>query len=347
MAGAMMAYDSQADRFVLFGGWDGHRGLNGTWVFDPTNRTWTELHPPVSPIPRGDEMFVYDDRANAFVLFGGWYERPNETYVRLSDTWTFSLSMRTWTQRHPPASPSPRSDAEVAYDPEVDQVLLVGGFSGTGYLGDVWSYSLGNDTWSPRPSTLQPSPRSDGRMVYVPSQDRFILYGGNDYNGPNFTFHHLADTWAYSWARNLWTLLPTAGAPPARDYPILAYEPSAGVLLLTSGYGNRTILNDLWAFDLSTDTWSNRAPGEPPPPRYAGAGGFDDSGDVLVVFGGAGNQGLLADTWFYGVDSPAATGPLAPFVVPFVVAGMMGAGLVATWAMLRGRRDGPTRKPRR
>ena len=339
-----MAHDSQADRFVLFGGWDGYQGLNGTWVFDPVNRTWTELHLAVSPAPRGDEMFVYDERASVFLLFGGWYEFPNETYVRLSDTWIFSLSTHAWTERHPPVSPSPRSDAEVAYDPVVDQVLLVGGFSGTGYLGDVWSYSLANDTWSPRPSFLEPSPRSDGRMVYVPSQDRFILYGGNDYNGPNFTFHHLADTWAYGWATNTWTRVPTSVAPPARDYPILADGPNS--LLLTSGYGNRTILGDLWAFDLANDTWSNLTPAKSPPPRYAGAGGFDAAEGVFVVFSGAGDQGLLADTWFYETGVPQTPNPPGPPVVPLVlIAAAAIVGVLAMWAARRRRRGGPTGKP--
>ena len=54
MAGAMMAYSSRAHRFVLFGGWDGVAGLNGTWVYDPGMRTWNELHPDVSPLGRGD-----------------------------------------------------------------------------------------------------------------------------------------------------------------------------------------------------------------------------------------------------------------------------------------------------
>ncbi|HYM40886.1 MAG TPA: kelch repeat-containing protein, partial [Thermoplasmata archaeon] len=46
MAGAMMAYSSKSDRFVLFGGWDGVTSLNATWQYDPENRSWMDLHPP-------------------------------------------------------------------------------------------------------------------------------------------------------------------------------------------------------------------------------------------------------------------------------------------------------------
>ncbi len=338
MAGAMMAYSPRADRFVLFGGWDGVRGLNGTWVFDPENRTWTELHPQSGPLPRGDEMFVYDPRSDLFVLFGGWYEFPNDTYERLSDTWTFSLETATWTERYPSASPSPRSDAAVAYDPAADAVLLVGGFSGTTYLGDVWAYFPANDTWVPRPSALTPSVRADGRMVYAAGQDRFYLFGGNDFSGSNLSFHHLNDTWSYDWASNAWTRIQSTSTPAARDYAILAFVPQAGELLLTSGFGNHTILNDLWAFDLTHGTWSNLTSSISPPPRFAAAGGFDPATGDLVVFSGAGNAGLMADTWFYHVET--ATGPSPALLLPLVaVSGVVIAGVaVASRAFVHRRR---------
>jgi Galactose oxidase, central domain len=316
MAGAMMAYSSKDHRFVLFGGWDGSHGLNDTWVFDPENRTWSQLHPPLSPIARGDHMLVYDDREDAFVLFGGWYEFANATYVRLADTWTFSLAGGIWTERHPRRAPSARSDPQVAYDSATAAVLLFGGFNGSAYLGDTWAYTVANDSWTPRLSPLQPSPRADGRMAYVPSQDRFVLFGGNDYTGPNFTFHHLSDTWSYVWNSNVWTALSNSIGPPARDYPILAVDPAANAILLTSGYGNRTNLNDLWSFSLMNNAWSNITPAFSPPPRFAAAGGFDLLNNILVLFSGAGNNGLLADTWYYRSGSPAGTNSgLSPFVI--------------------------------
>src|SRR2546428_3288832 len=253
MAGAMMAYSSKAHRFVLFGGWDGKMGLNTTWVYDSGNRSWKALSPARSPPGRGDEMFVYDEQADTFILFGGWHEDANETYVRLGDTWSFSLQNNTWTELHRVVSPSPRSDAQVAYDPRVDAVLLVGGFSGTTYLGDIWSYTLNNNTWSPHPATVQPSRRADGRMVYVSSQGRFVLFGGNDYSGANRSFHHPADTWTYDWSSNAWTLLVEMVGPSPRDYPIFAFDPITNLVLLTAGFGNATILNDLWAFDVASD----------------------------------------------------------------------------------------------
>ena len=322
MAGAMMAYSWRAERFVLFGGWDGVTGLNGTWVYDPGNRTWNEIHPLVIPLARGDGMLVYDGVADAFILFGGWHEQTVGTYSRLSDTWFFYLTNTTWMERHPSASPSPRSDALVAYDHFDDIVLLVGGFNGTAYLGDVWGYSARNGTWFPRASAVLPPPRADGRMIYVDEQDRFILFGGNDFSGPNYTFHHLADTWSYGWRTNAWTPLTKSVGPGARDYPVFAFNPKVRLGLLTSGFGNGTILGDLWGFNIMTDEWIDLTPQHSPPSRFAAVGGFDLGHDVLVLFSGLANAGLLADTWHY------AYGPLAGTPSVFPLTELIGVGLL-------------------
>ena len=352
MAGALMAYSPRSDRFVLFGGWNGTTGLNGTWVYDPAHRTWTELHPSPSPPSRGDGMFVYDNRSDVFLLFGGWHETPQQTYVRLGDTWSFSLPNDTWTPLQPALPASPRSDAEVAYDPAADAVLLVGGFNGTAYLGDVWAYFPGDDTWTPRPSAAAPSPRADGRMVYVPGQDRLVLFGGNDYSGPNFTFHHLADSWSYAWDADTWARVPTPIEPPARDYPIFAYDPGALAVLLTGGFGNNTVLSDTWSLDVTTDTWANATPSASAPARFAAAGGFDTADGVLVVFSGAAYDGLLGDTWQYAYGpAPSGAGPVPlldllgwGFLAALAVAM---AVVVLTPRLRRTRRDPPDPPPGR
>jgi len=333
MAGAMIAYTSKVHRLVLFGGWDGGRGLNGTWVYNPGNRTWIALHPIVSPLGRGDGMFVYDPRADNFVLFGGWHEEANETYIRLGDTWLFSLQNATWTERHPTVSPSARSDSEVAYDPLAGGVLLVGGFDGTAYLGDIWAYTPSNDTWSRRPASVEPSRRADGRMVYVDGQDRFILFGGNDFSGPNRTFHHLGETWTYTWDSDRWTPLILKDGPGARDYPMFAYDPVTKLAFLTGGYGNGTILNDLWAFNTTSDAWINLTPAISPPARFAAVGGFDIAEGALVLFSGLANTGLLADTWHY-TYGPLSEGP-GP-LSPILVALSFGAAMVVAVAIVIG-----------
>ena len=330
-AGTMVAYDSVADRLVFFGGWNGAT-LNETWEYDPTTSNWTGLHPAVRPISRADATLVFDPSANEFILFGGWTQYANGSVERLDDTWTFSLTMDRWTPCHPVGSPSPRSDSAAAYDPAAGRIYLYGGFSGTSYLGDSWTFDPTTTAWSPvTPIGPTPGIRSDGRMVYDPSADEFVLFGGNDYNGPNLTFHHLNDTWTYRLPTNEWSLVPTPVAPSPRDYSAEGFDPATGTVLLFSGYGNRTILDDTWSFSPGTNSWTELRPTPSPPGRYAGGGAFDTDDGWFLIVGGLGNSGLLSDTWSLGPASVPTSGGGIPMVVvsAFALVGVLIAGMAA------------------
>jgi len=302
LGGGMMAYDSSADLFVLFGGSDGEP-TNGTWTLSPQDGQWTKLNPLVSPPARADGMFVYDERERAFVLFGGWYEPSVEWYTRFGDTWVFYLENATWIERHPSSSPPPRSDSAVGYDPASGAFIVFGGFDGT-YLGDMWSYDFLNNTWRTLTSQGMPSPRADGRLTYDPSTRAFYLFGGNDYSGPNRAFHHLGDTWRYRFNGNSWSELFPAVSPAPRDYAVFATVGVNGELLTIGGYGNKSVLGDLWTFNTSREAWADVTVPGGPSPRMAGVGGYAPPDDVFVVFSGADLTSGKTDTWFLRYPPP-------------------------------------------
>jgi hypothetical protein len=169
-------------------------------------------------------------------------------------------------------------------------------------------------------------------MIFVPSADEFVLFGGNDYSGPNLTFHHLNDTWLFRLATDQWTPLTPAGSPPARDYAVEGFDPSLGIVLLFSGYGNRTILDDTWAFSPSNGSWTSLATAPAPPGRYAGVGAFDTVDGLFLIMGGLGDSGLLNDTWtlapeFAGLSPPPSGA--TPSESGWIVAGaFVGTGAV-------------------
>ncbi len=347
MAGSMMAYSNSDDAFVLFGGWNGV-ALSSTWVLNPKTSTWREAHPAAGPAPRGDGMLVYDQQEDLFILFGGWSESPSGDHHWLRDTWVFYLRNETWVPRNPLVSPSPRSDSLVAYDRIDNVMLLVGGFDGS-YLGDVWYYTFVNDSWSSRRPLVSPSPRADGRMLYDARERLFFAFGGNDYNGPDFASHHLGDTWAYDWSRNIWTQLITDVTPPPRDYPVFTHDSNSGELLLVGGYGNHTILGDVWAFNTTRVVWRNITVPGGPSPRFAAVGGFDPAEGVLVLFSGLADDGLKADTWYFHYPPPllgelyvSSTAPImgAPFSFIASVHGGSGDLQSGEWEFGDGSRGG-------
>lgn len=340
-AGDLLTYDGAANRFIEFGGWNGTT-LNETWAFDPTTAAWTQFHPLSAPPVRADAAFVYDSNDGICYLFGGWTQDSNGTTVRYDDMWSFSLANDRWTELFPSVSPSPRSDSAVAFDPADNEIVLVGGFSGTAYLGDEWTYLPTSDTWTPLvPAGPSPSPRADGRMVYDPANQTMILFGGNDYSGPNLTFHHLNDTWSFSPSTGKWNEILAPQSPPARDYAIQSFDTIHDWVLLTAGFGNRTLLNDLWAFSPANGTWWPLAVPAPPPARYAGVGGFDAVNGALIVSGGVGTGGLLNDTWSLGPGANASAPPSGGPTVLFALAAAATAAAVGTTVVLARRRPPP------
>ena len=59
--------------------------------------------------------------------------------------------------------------------------------------------------------------------------------------------------------------------PPVRSSHALAYDASAGKVILFGGYGFDGSLNDTWAYDYASNNWTNRNPANPPPVRDAHA----------------------------------------------------------------------------
>ncbi len=89
-----MAYDSKANRTILYGGSFGAGGgddwddilLNDTWAFDYNTKAWTEMRPSSSPGRRMRHTVVYNEETSQMVLFGGqlddeWNSFNNETWI--------------------------------------------------------------------------------------------------------------------------------------------------------------------------------------------------------------------------------------------------------------------------
>jgi N-acetylneuraminic acid mutarotase len=91
-----MAYNSEHDRIVLFGGADFTETIlyGDTWVYNYRANTWTLHQPAVSPSPRGWFGMTYSPKANEVVIFGGGTDRYHFT----DETWTYRLAPDKWVQ---------------------------------------------------------------------------------------------------------------------------------------------------------------------------------------------------------------------------------------------------------
>lgn len=157
-----------------------------------------------------------------------------------------------------------------------------------------------------------PSPRGELTGVLDGARGRIVVYGGNT-AAPVMCMpmYDLVDEmWAFHLDCASWERLTPAGGPGVRARHASTIDTSrnrmllfAGRLRMSGGFGSYVNFNDVWAFDLATDTWSELATtGGPPSARSSAIMQYDAARDRVIVFGGNDStSGLtltgLGDTW--------------------------------------------------
>lgn len=168
-----MAYDSQSDRVVMFGGATGPG-----WQVDPER------------VPTQATEF-----------------RRTDDHV-LGDTWVFDTETSTWTEMFPPVSPAPRTWAAMWYDPEADLVFLYGGASKidrwplptSAMLGgeELWAYDLDGNEWmlfqvdAPNPGYLV-----GAAATFDLESEAAVVFGGGRYDQETKKKGFNVQTWIY------------------------------------------------------------------------------------------------------------------------------------------------------
>ena len=92
-----MAYDSESDRVVLFGGTDSNFDLGDTWAYDLNTNAWTNMDPATRPGARGYHALAYDSQSDRIVLFGG--KTDNKQRGISDETWAYDLNANAWTKK--------------------------------------------------------------------------------------------------------------------------------------------------------------------------------------------------------------------------------------------------------
>jgi hypothetical protein len=237
-SGAGFAYDPITKTAVLFGGNPGNFVyLDDTWTWDGT--TWTQQFPPVSPSARAfnSEQMVFDAATGTVVLFGGF---ANGGSSFLGDTWVWDGKAKTWTERFPSTSPSPRATT-VAYDGATKQVMIFGGGQGGGasFLADMWTWD--GITWTQQSPASSPPARENYAMAYDANIGEVILFGGDSANGGR-----LNDTWR--WNGITWNQIQTPFTPSRRGGDSMNYDPNFRGLVLFGGALGGGFTNQTWLF---------------------------------------------------------------------------------------------------
>ena len=128
-----LVYVPPIKKFLLFGGRQGSGSTiahDQTWLFDPQQRRWERLHPPLSPPARDLHSMVFDEANAVVILHGG---RAADRGGTFADTWIFDPANGTWTDSTKSlADPGPPMRyGNGVYDPVNKVMLMIPGEWGT------------------------------------------------------------------------------------------------------------------------------------------------------------------------------------------------------------------------
>jgi N-acetylneuraminic acid mutarotase len=250
---------------------------------------WMKMHAAATPPGRSAACMIYMPAAGDVLLFGG-ASGAGQTF---SDTWAYNFESRTWTEKSPAVCPPARTGGSMVHDPTSGRVLLFGGVGRSGFLADLWAYDPQEDSWSELDPKNSPLPRAGVALASMPD-GRVVLFGGVSYNGL------LSDTWVYEPSTNAWNKRSPERSPSTRHGAAMACFPTTGEVVLFGGEGAGGLLGDTWSYDSKTDRWSKYSPQTAPPALQGAAMEFDPRSRDLVLFGGQGESGFVADLW--GLD---------------------------------------------
>jgi hypothetical protein len=212
--GARLAYDSESDRTILFGGLNAGKWnvadwffFDDTWAYDYNSGTWTEMKPAISPPGRNYQAMTYDSKADRVLTWGGMYidESPLPESM-----WAYDYNTNTWEEfvTGEELYPKSRDYAAMAYDVGSDRTILFGGVPIEDPEGEVgtWAYDYTTNSWQEMKPAIEPPSISRHALVYSTASDRVILFGG-ELNDDGVLYTYTNETWAYDYDTNTWTNL--------------------------------------------------------------------------------------------------------------------------------------------
>ena len=229
---AAMVWDPSLSKFVLFGGLNGTGFQGGTYAFDPTTMTWSELTTTGSPTPRaGAALAALPD--GEVLLFGGLGSSGF-----LSDTWVFDPATTTWSKQSG-SGPTARYEAAMSAGPAGP--VLFGGLGPSGLVGGTWAYNPADGTWSQATTSgSSPSARYGAGFAYDVAAGDFVLFGGDTASG------YSSATYTYDPATAAWATISPTTSPSPRDGAGLTYDATAHAFVLFGGWDGANFLSDTW-----------------------------------------------------------------------------------------------------
>lgn len=250
--------------------------LLGTWLGAasagedpwPPPLSWAKLPTKGSSGLTYESACAWDPRSGRLVMFGG----HGSAYAgaERNDTWLFDPGTLSWLQAGPAdRPPGACCTRDLVFDEAQGVTVYFGGcmyFHGWQWKGGrirggapPWIYDAVEETWIPmKPSGAAPARVAYAGMAYDRDDQVVVKFGGG-----GCKVDDEGSTWVYDGFANTWTEMNPRSSPKSGRLPAMTYDEKHHVTLLFGANDGKS--NDLWAYDIRKDAWTNRRAADPPP----------------------------------------------------------------------------------
>jgi hypothetical protein len=152
--------------------------------------------------------------------------------------------------------------------------------------------------WQRKYPASPPSTRKDYAMASVYTDDKAVLQGGYI----DTTLNN--ETWVYDLSDNTWEQKTPSGdsIPKLRWHRMASIYGTDKVLIFGGRDDSSTARNETWVYDLSDNSWTDKAPALSPEKRTSHAMSHVFGDDKVVMFGGYNDSTYVNDTWVYDLS---------------------------------------------
>ena len=286
------------NKMVLFGG---YFVPNAVWELDLTTNVWNKLHDEeddtsAAPTKRWLHTSIYYN--NKMVVFGGTGTWNN--------VWEFDLTTNVWKDISPTTTSvnGLYDHTSIYYN---NKMIVFGGryLSGSwnNYSNDVWELDLTTNVWKDISPTTGTKPNRRRAHTSIYYDDKMVIFGG--YNS-HLSDYYLNDVWEFDLTTNTWSNITptdeTAPKPYRRNEHTSIYYNNK-MVVFGGGYTGDNYLNDVWEFDLTTNTWSNITPTDETAPKVRSGHTSIYYNNKMIVFGGISGSERLNDLWEFDLTT--------------------------------------------
>jgi len=192
-------------------------------------------------------------------------------------------------------------------------MIIFGGLNpNVSNFNDLWQlviYKGSAVDWKPlSPTGVAPAARYGHTAVYDPTNSRMVVFGGAA--GVSSPAPCQNDTWVLQNANSVkglpsWNQISATGGPPSLRYaPTSVYDSSTNSMIIFGGSDCFSgLLNDVWVLSNAnglsgTPTWTQLSTaGSAPAGRSAATAVYDQTDNLMIVFGGNTGSTVTNDVW--------------------------------------------------